>query len=183
MNADKTNAERSPLDSESRALTPSRAAPVTKRKAGAQPGNKHASRLNAKVRAVVALRIAEPELSIEAACKRIGCPESTYYKAQNSQAFEAHLASLLKGRVRSALVLKAFATYEGLHDAKSEYTREAVSVRTLQEAGVLYRDERGAVQPTSASISIVINAPQRSIGAASVQLDAQPGKDDDKSEG
>lgn len=183
MNADKTNAERSPLDSESRALTPSRAAPLPKKKNGAPHGNKNASRLNPKVKAVVALLLTDPKITVEAACEQAQCARRTFYKAERSEAYAAHIASLGRTRLRTRILAKAMHRYEALIDGESEYVAADISKDALAQAGVRDKLDGAQRQQSSASISIVINAPQRSIGAASVQIVEHEAKPDDTSEG
>ena len=130
--------------------------PLPARKAsGAQPGNRNARRLNPKVKAVVALLLTDPDITVEAACERSQCPRRTFYKAEHSDAYAAHLAALGRTRLRTRILAKAMHRYERLVDAESEYVAADISKDVLAQAGV--RDRLDSAQRPSGIGSITIH--------------------------
>jgi hypothetical protein len=182
MSTNTTDAERKPLDTDSRIPTRSRA-DLPSRKAGAQPGNKHAVRLSPKVRAVAALLLTEPDLSVEAACERAQCPRSTFYKAERSEGYQQYLASLSRTRIRTRLLTRAMHRIERAQDAKSEYVALQANEGIARQAGVYTTDERGQRPGATGGVTIRFVSTAAQNGATAVQVDVHPTKEDAQSDG
>lgn len=121
---------------------------------GAQPGNRNASRLNPKVKAVVALLLTDPDISVEAACERSQCPRRTFYKAEHSEAYAAHLASLGRTRLRTRIVAKALRRYEALLDSESDYVAADIAKDALAQARVRDKLDSAQRSPITGGIRI-----------------------------
>lgn len=156
---------------------------VPKKKNGAPHGNKNASRLGPGVRAALAHLVANPDATIKQACAAVGCGERTFYDAQHSDAFAAHLRSLARGRIKSTLALKALHRFDKLIDAESEYVAADIAKDVLAQAGVRERVD-GAVRPAATGgvrITFISSAAQP--GATAVQIDVDTAQTSSKSEG
>lgn len=148
---------------------------ITPRKpSGAPIGNKNAVRLNPKVRAVAAILLTEPDITVEAACERAQCPRSTFYQAERSEAYQAYLQSLSRTRLRTRIAAKAMHRYERLIDAQSEYVAADISKDALSQIGVREKLDHG--QRAAGIGSITINIGPRPSGTVRIEanLDDQP---------
>jgi hypothetical protein len=116
----------------------------------------------------MALLITEPDLTVEAACERSQCPRRTFYKAEKSDAYQAHLALLGRTRLRTRIAAKALHRYERLIDAESEYVAADISKDALAQIGVRITVD-GAHRPAATggvSISFI------TVSAQNVQINA-----------
>ena len=157
---------------------------ITPRKpSGAQPGNRNAIRLNAKVRAAIAYRFTNPGASNLEACKAVGCPERTFYKAKKSSHFRAHFQQLGKDGLLD-LVPNAIARMGDILNDKeaSLYVVADIAKDVAAQAGV--RDKLdGAQRPTGiGSITIHIGARPGEAVKIEAHTDTSLGADENKEE-
>jgi hypothetical protein len=126
-------------------------------KGGAPIGNKNAARLSPKVKAVAALLLSDPEISVEAACERSQCSRTTFYKAERSEAYAAWLQSLARTKLRTRIVRAALHRYEGLIErGVSEYVVADLSKDALAQSGVRETVDRNHRPTGIGSITIHI---------------------------
>lgn len=138
-----------PLDAPMNQLTP-------RKPSGAQPGNRNAIRLNPKVRAAIAYRFTNPNASNLEACKAVGCPERTFYKAKRSPHFREHFTQLGKDGLLDLVPNAIGRMADILKDPKaSPYVVADIAKDVTAQAGVRERLD-GAARPAGIG-SITIN--------------------------
>jgi transposase-like protein len=153
-----------------------------KRQTGAPPGNRNAARLNPKVKQVVALLLTEPELSVVEACERVQCHRNTFYKAERSEAYQAHLATLSRTRLRTRIAAKAIHRYERLLDAESEYVAADIAKDALAQVGVRETLDRGQRPAATGGVSISFVSVQAQNAQINVAAAPQSSAPDEKGE-
>ncbi len=162
----------------------SRAATVPKKKNGAPHGNKNAVRLNLKARAALDLLAEQRTLTVERACELAQCSRSTLYYAINSEAGQAHIASLIKRKRKGLEVIDAHHTLADLmRNGESEYIRNDIAKDVLAQAGVRDRLDVGARPAATGGVRITFISSAAQPGATAVQIDVDTAQTSSKSEG
>lgn len=141
-----------------------------KRPVGGIPGNKHAVRLNPKVRAAIAYRLTNPNSTWKSACKAVECSERTLHKAKASPHFRTHFQSLARDKLFTEIVPDALHVYGDLiRSAESDYVRADLAKDALAQAGV--RDRLDGAQRPAATGGVRISF--ITVNAQNAQIVAQ----------
>ena len=130
-----------------------------KKPAGAPTGNTNAVRLNAKVRAAIAHRLANPGTTWKECCAIVGLSEVTFYKAKRSPHFQTHFTALGRDKLLTDILPDALHTYGDLiRNSASDYVRADLAKDALAQAGVRDRIDGSQRQTGIGSITIHIGA-------------------------
>ena len=131
---------------------------LTPRKAAGAPlGNRNAVRLNPKVRAVIAHRLTNADSTWKSACKAVGCPERTFYKAKHSPHFTEHFKLLGRNKLLTEILPDAMHVYHDLiKSSQSDYVRADLAKDAMAQAGVRDRIDGAQRGAGIGSINITI---------------------------
>lgn len=162
--------------------TPSLSAP---RKARGGPiGNRKAVRLNPKVRAAIAHRLANPGVTWKDALAAVGCAERTFYDAKASPYFAEHFRLLGRDKILTDILPHAIERYGDLiRNGNSEYVVADLAKDAMAQAGVRTPTDGASKQPTAGSITIYIGAQPQAVSDATPQdvvVISQRSEDDDR---
>lgn len=159
-------------------------APLTTRKPSPLTGNKNAVRLNPRVRAAIAHRLANPGATWSECCTAAGCPERTFYKARKSAHFAEHFKQLGRDKLLVDILPHAIERYEGLiRKSESEYVAADLAKDAMAQAGVRVTPDGAGRPSATGGVSIRFVTVDAQGGAQAVQVDVQPAQSHEKSDG